>query len=75
MSKEISKQKEKSNVFYTLLVVVFKILKRLTGMIFFILGTAICGATVFPIIFLLFGIDKANDWLDRNILPFVEWWD
>lgn len=75
MSKEMSKHKEKINEFYTLLVLVFKILKRLTGMIFFILGTAICGTIVFPIIFLLFGIDKANDWMDRNILPFVGWWD
>jgi hypothetical protein len=75
MNKEISKKKERTNVFYALLLLVFSVIKRLTGMIFFILGLVICGMTVFPLIFLFFGIDKANDWMDRNILPFVEWWD
>jgi hypothetical protein len=75
MNKEISKKKERTNVFYALLLLVFSVIKRLTGMIFFILGLVIFGITVFPIIFLFFGIDKANDWMDRNILPFVEWWD
>jgi hypothetical protein len=61
-------------VCYTMLAVVFKPFKRLIGLILFLFGALVCGLTVFPFLFLFFGIEKANSWMDNNILPLVGWW-
>ncbi len=65
----------KKMLYNVLLAVIFKPIKRLTGLVLFVLGVFICGITVYPFLFLFFGFEVAGKWMDRNILPITGWWD
>lgn len=64
-----------TGVLYALLVVVYKPMKRTTGLVLFFTLALIFGITVFPLLTVFSGIDRANDFMDRNVLPLVEWWE
>jgi hypothetical protein len=60
---------------YTILAVVFNPIRRAFAIILFLTAVVLAGVTVFPFLFLFFGIDTANNFMDKYILPIVGWWD
>jgi uncharacterized membrane protein len=68
-------EKITNGVLYALLVVVYKPIKRIAGLVLFFTLAFVFGITVFPLLTVFAGIDKANDFMNRNVLPLVEWWE
>lgn len=57
------------------LYILLSVFKRVFGMIAFLLVVAILGFICLTLVFPMYGIDKANDIMDRYCLPLVELWD
>lgn len=58
-----------------LLVAVLRPLKRLAGFALFFISMLFFGCTVFSFLCIFYGIDRANEFMDDNVLPFVDWWE
>ena len=57
------------------LYILLSVFKRVFGMIAFLLVVVILGSICLVLVFPMYGIDKANDIMDRYCLPLVELWD
>jgi hypothetical protein len=53
--------------------VVMKQMKRIAGALMILIKVLVLAPTIYPILFIFYGIDAANAFMDKSILHWIEW--